>query len=100
MNQKWVTDVTEFNVAGQKLYLSPVMDLHNGEIVAFETARRPDFKLVQKMTAGSRMLESRDIVQSVSQGKLPRQRRHGELLRHSQIRALPSQSLRQHRQPA
>ncbi len=45
-NQKWVTDVTEFNVAGEKLYLSPVMDLYNGEIVAFETARRPVFTLV------------------------------------------------------
>ena len=33
-NEKWVTDVTEFNVRGEKLYLSPVMDLYNGEIVA------------------------------------------------------------------
>ena len=24
-NQKWGTDVTKFNVAGEKLYLSPVM---------------------------------------------------------------------------
>ena len=48
-NQKWVTDVTEFNVAGQKLYLSPVMDLYNGEIVAYETSRRPDFSLVMNM---------------------------------------------------
>jgi len=28
-NQKWGADVTEFNVAGEKLYLSPVMDLYN-----------------------------------------------------------------------
>ena len=35
-NEKWVTDVTEFNVRGEKLYLSPVMDLFNGEIVAYE----------------------------------------------------------------
>jgi len=48
-NQKWVTDVTEFNVAGEKLYLSPVMDLYNGEIIAFETARRPAFELVGSM---------------------------------------------------
>jgi putative transposase len=48
-NQKWVTDVTEFNVSGEKLYLSPVMDLYNGEIVAFETARRPAFELVGVM---------------------------------------------------
>jgi len=48
-NQKWVTDVTEFNVAGEKLYLSPILDLYNGEIVAFETARRPAFGLVGSM---------------------------------------------------
>lgn len=48
-NSKWVTDVTEFNVCGQKLYLSPVMDLYNGEIVAYETSRRPMFKLVGSM---------------------------------------------------
>jgi putative transposase len=48
-HQKWVTDVTEFNVAGEKLYLSPVMDLYNGEIIAFETARRPKFELVSRM---------------------------------------------------
>jgi len=48
-NQKWVTDVTEFNVGGEKLYLSPVMDLYNGEIVAYQTARRPTFDLVWKM---------------------------------------------------
>lgn len=48
-NQKWVTDVTEFNVKGQKLYLSPVMDLYNGEILAYHTARRPAFTLVSDM---------------------------------------------------
>ena len=48
-NEKWVTDVTEFNVRGEKLYLSPVMDLYNGEIVAYETSRRPVFKLVGSM---------------------------------------------------
>lgn len=92
MHQKWVTDVTEFNVAGDKLYLSPVMDLHNGEIIAFETANRPIFKLVKtmldkalarlddqdrlilhsdqgwqyQMPAWTRMLDSRNIAQSMS----------------------------------
>jgi len=49
VNQKWVTDVTEFKVAGEKLYLSPVLDLYNGEIIAFETSRRPSFELVDSM---------------------------------------------------
>lgn len=48
-NKKWTTDVTEFNVGGEKLYLSPVLDLYNGEIVAFEMNRRPEFKLVTTM---------------------------------------------------
>jgi len=48
-NQKWVTDVTEFNVGGEKLYLSPVMDLYNGEIIAWHTDRRPSFELVSGM---------------------------------------------------
>jgi len=48
-NQKWVTDVTEFHVAGEKLYLSPVLDLYNGEIIAFETSKRPAFELVDSM---------------------------------------------------
>lgn len=47
--QKWVTDVTEFNVRGCKLYLSPVMDLYNGEIVAYEMRDKPDFQLVGNM---------------------------------------------------
>ncbi|SHH47548.1 Transposase InsO and inactivated derivatives [Massilia sp. CF038] len=49
MNQKWVTDVTEFNVGGEKLYLSPVMDLCNGEIIAYQMAPKPTFDLVTNM---------------------------------------------------
>ncbi|WP_454872997.1 IS3 family transposase [Paraburkholderia xenovorans] len=48
-NEKWVTDVTEFNVLGQKLYLSPVLDLYNGEIVAYQMSERPVFELVSRM---------------------------------------------------
>jgi putative transposase len=46
---KWVTDITEFKVGGEKLYLSPVMDLYNGEIVTYRTATRPRFSLVGEM---------------------------------------------------
>src|SRR5665648_477868 len=45
-NEKWVTDITEFNVKGQKLYLSASMDVYNGEIVACHTSKRPVFELV------------------------------------------------------
>ncbi len=46
---KLVTDVTEFNVAGSKLYLSPVMDLYNGEIVAMSMGARPTYELTERM---------------------------------------------------
>jgi putative transposase len=48
-NKKWVTDVTEFNVGGQKLYLSPILDLYNGEIISYEIARRPLFGMIDNM---------------------------------------------------
>ncbi|GGM32110.1 IS3 family transposase [Pseudomonas asuensis] len=48
-NARWVTDITEFNVRGQKLYLSPILDLYNREIVAYEMARRPVFHMVRDM---------------------------------------------------
>lgn len=48
-NQKWVTDVTEFKVGLKKLYLSPVMDLYNGEILAYQIDTRPSFALVAEM---------------------------------------------------
>jgi putative transposase len=32
-NEKWVTDITEFKLFGEKLYLSPMLDLFNGEVI-------------------------------------------------------------------
>jgi putative transposase len=48
-NQKWATDVTEFNVSGKKLYLSPIIDLYNQEIVSYELSESPNFKSVMTM---------------------------------------------------
>ncbi|WP_100217614.1 IS3 family transposase [Virgibacillus halodenitrificans] len=48
-NQKWVTDVTEFRLFGEKFYFSPVLDLFNGEILTFTLQSRPTFDLVEKM---------------------------------------------------
>ena len=48
-NQKWATDITEFNVSGKKLYLSPIIDLFNQEIISYELTERPVFKQVVMM---------------------------------------------------
>ena len=42
-NEKWATDVTEFALFGEKLYLSPIIDLYNGEIISYNLSRRPNF---------------------------------------------------------
>jgi putative transposase len=48
-NQKWATDITEFNVSGNKLYLSPIIDLFNQEIISYELTERPVFNQVSMM---------------------------------------------------
>ncbi len=48
-NQKWVTDVTEFCLFGQKLYLSPILDLHNGYLVSYIISDRPVLSMVTTM---------------------------------------------------
>ena len=46
---KWVTDITEFSLFGQKLYLSPILDLYNGEIISYNISERPTFQQVTDM---------------------------------------------------
>lgn len=48
-NEKWATDVTEIHLHGEKLYFSPVLDLYNGEIIAYNMEHRPVYSLVSKM---------------------------------------------------
>jgi putative transposase len=48
-NQKWVTDVTEFKVGEQKVYLSPVIDLFNQEVVSYEVRTSVRLSLVTDM---------------------------------------------------
>lgn len=47
--QKLVTDITEFKCTGDdKLYLNPILDLYNGEIISFGISRRPTLDFVLK----------------------------------------------------
>ena len=48
-NEKWVTDITEFKLFGEKLYLSPILDLFNGEIITYTVDSRPVYSLVSRM---------------------------------------------------
>ncbi len=48
-NRKWATDITEFKLFGQKLYLSPIMDLFNSEIISYSLSSSPNFHQVTEM---------------------------------------------------
>ena len=48
-NEKWVTDVTEFSLFGTKLYLSPILDLYNREIISYNISDRPNFAQIKDM---------------------------------------------------
>lgn len=52
-NQKWVTDVTEFKVKEEKLYLSPVCDLYNKEIIGYHLATKPTYDMIERMLMNS-----------------------------------------------
>lgn len=52
-NQKWVTDVTEFNIGGQRVYLSPIIDLFNQEVVSYQIRLSAHLPLVMDMLKGA-----------------------------------------------
>ncbi|SNV46997.1 transposase [Streptococcus acidominimus] len=47
--EKCYTDVTEFALPEGKLYLSPVLDGYNSEIIDFTLSRSPDLKQIKTM---------------------------------------------------
>ena len=47
--QKWATDVTQVRIKDSKCYISPILDMFNGEIVAYQISDRPDLKMVTDM---------------------------------------------------
>ncbi len=47
--EKLVTDVTEFSVCNEKVYLSPVLDLYNREILSYSISKSPNFWQTKEM---------------------------------------------------
>ena len=111
-NSKWTTDITEFKLFGQKLYLSPIMDLFNGEIISYTLSRSPSFHQVTEMLKSAfqkipdntqlilhsdqgwqyqmrpyqKMLKDKGIqAKYVQKRQLLRQQCHGKLLWYSQV---------------
>ena len=50
--EKLTTDVTQFKVCDEKVYLSPVMDLYNREIVSYSISTSPNLWQIRDMLDG------------------------------------------------
>ena len=48
-DQKWATDVTQVKIKDRWVYLSPILDMFNGEIISYVISDRPDLKMVMTM---------------------------------------------------
>ncbi len=70
LNQKWITDVTEFSLFGEKLYLSPILDLHSSDLVSYTISDRPVLSMVTTMLneAFSKILDGTNLILHSDQG--------------------------------
>lgn len=48
-NEKWLTDITEFQIPAGKVYLSPMIDCFDGMVVSWSIGTRPNADLVNTM---------------------------------------------------
>lgn len=87
-NQKWTTDITEFAVAGKKLYLSAILDLFNGEIISYTISDRPNYHQVKDMLDKSlaRLSPSCRLVLHSDQGWQYQMKQYQQELRKNKIR--------------
>lgn len=69
-NHKWVTDVTEFSLFGQKLYLSPILDLCSRDIVSYSISEKPVLSMVTQMLdkAFARIPDETNLILHSDQG--------------------------------
>ena len=49
VNEKWTTDISEFHIAAGKLYLSPILDMHNREIISYNISKSPNYRQITDM---------------------------------------------------
>ncbi len=69
-NRKWVTDVTKFSLFGEKLYLSPILDLHSSDLVSYTISDRPVLRMATIMPdeAFAKIPDSTNLILRSDQG--------------------------------
>lgn len=81
-NQKWVTDVTEFGLFGQKLYLSPILDLCSRDIISYSVSYKPVLSMVTEMLdkAFAKIPSDTDLILHSDQGWQYQHRQYQRML--------------------
>ncbi len=87
-NEKWVTDVTEFKVNNEKIYLSPIIDLFNGEVVSYNLSKHPVFNQITDMLekAFNKIPDNTNLILHSDQGWQYQMKQYQNLLEKKGIR--------------
>ena len=87
-NQKWVTDVTEFSLFGETLYLSPVLDLCSSDLVSYTISERPVLSMVTTMLekAFEKIPDNTNLILHSDQGWQYQHKQYQRMLREKGIR--------------
>ena len=87
-NQKWVTDVTEFSLFGEKLCLSPVLDLCSSDLVSYTISERPVLSMVTTMLekAFEKIPDNTNLILHSDQGWQYQHKQYQRMLREKGIR--------------
>ena len=87
-NQKWVTDVTEFRLFGEKLYLSPILDLRSSDLVSYTISNRPALSMVTNMLdkAFEKIPDNTNLILHSDQGWQYQHKQYQRRLREKGIR--------------
>ena len=87
-NKKWVTDVTEFKLFGEKLYLLAILDLHSSDLVSYTISDRPVLRMVTTMLneAFAKIPDGTNLILHSDQGWQYQHRQYQRMLREKGIR--------------
>lgn len=85
--EKLVTDVTEFHLFGQKIYLSSILDLYNREIVSYNISMHPNLGMVLKMLRElmPKLKTDRKVLIHSDQGSIYQSKEYQNMLRKNGI---------------
>ena len=87
-NRKWVTDVTEFSLFGEKLYLSPILDLCSSDLVSYTISDRPVLSMVTTMLekAFEKIPDRTNLILHSDQGWQYQHKQYQRMLRKKGVR--------------